>query len=230
MSFYGDWQQNRNDGLQDEAFVQQFIDCSDSALGPLLDGEEADVVEAIKVILSVPMDDFINGINHKYSFTSKDVMQYSNLSDATSSLCTILSYEEFALSFEEAGARLTHATQQFARIKYGENHAKVAAALSLVKITRDKERQRNMVRISSLGSIITLLDESEKEEIIKRMAIRNPFIKTLIYKAKCGRVSYSECVSAALKGQTIIRRRNNNRILVNMILSDSTLKDNIRWL
>lgn len=229
MTFYGEWQQNRERCIPDGVFIQRFIDCTDRSAEPLINGEEADVVEAIKVLLSVPIVEFVNEINHAYEFTSKDVFQYSNLDDATTALCTILGYEEYTLTYEEAGARLTHTPQQYARIKYGENHAKVAAAFSLVCIMRDKEKKCNIMRISSLGKVLPFLNDHDKNEVIKRVAIRNPFIKTMIYYAKQGVFDYEECVSSALSGQTIIRRRNNNKKLIDLILGDNPIRNNIRW-
>ena len=184
---------------------------------------------AIRLLFRIPIQSFINVIDHPYDFKSKDIYQFSCLEDATERICDILEFECPLLSFEEVGQRLVHASKQPANIKYGENHAKTAAMLSLVVIKRIGERQCNMVSITSLGSITTTLPKNNKEEVIRRLAIRNPFIKTLIFRAKTNAVSYKEEVSKALSGQTIIRRKHNNEVLVNMILSDDPLRNRIRW-
>lgn len=229
MSFYDDWEKaiETNDTAED--YIIRFLDFSPDSVSVFEDGEKADVLTAIKLLLSIPISSFIDGITHPYDFTTKEVFQYSKLEDATDTLCNILEYEEFTLSYEEAGQRLVHAPNQYANIKYGENHSKTAALLSLVVIRPIPERRCNMVRISSLGSVMTLLSKDEKEEVLRRLAIRNPFMKTLIYQAKCGEASYVKEVSKVLSGQTIVRRKHNNEIVMNMILKDDPLKDRIRW-
>lgn len=229
MSFYDDWEKaiKTNDTAED--YVIRYLDFCPESVSVFEEGEKADVLTAIKLLLSIPISSFIDGITHPYEFSTKEVFQYSKLDDATDTLCNILEYEEFSLSYEEAGQRLVHAPNQYANIKYGENHSKTAALLSLVVIRQTSERKCKMVRISSLGSVMTLLSKDEKEEVLRRLAIRNPFMKTLIYQAKCGEASYVEEVSKVISGQTIVRRKHNNEIVLNMILKDNPLKDRIRW-
>ena len=229
MSFYSEWQDILEKGLSDEQYVKGFLDYSEQSLSVLYTGNETDILGAITLLLSVPISTFISAIDHDYSFFAKDVIQYSKLEDATITICNILEYEEVSLSYEEAGKKLTHAPQQYACIKYGENHAKTAAALSLVIIEKNKEKKCNLVRISPLGSISTLLDNNDRQQLIRRLAIRNPFIKSLIFRAKQGDVSYKDCVSSALSGETIVRRKHNNEILINLILENEPINNNIRW-
>ncbi len=230
MSFYRDWLLATGNTEKENVFLQQYLDYSPESLETLTVGDNDDVVEAIRLLLSIPILRLLDAINHPYPLSPKDIFQYSKLDDATDTLCTILEFEENRLSYEEAGQRLTHASQQYACIKYGENHAKTAAMLTLVLIGREPDRKCNMVRISSLGSVSTMLSVEEKHELIKRLAVRNPLIKTLIYEAKTnGYASYIDTVSVALSGQTIIRRKHNNEIIMNLILEDLPLKDQIRW-
>lgn len=229
MSFYGDWKKAKDNDEHIEDFLIRYLDTDPESEIVFEEGARADVLTAIKLLLSIPIASFIKNITHPYEFTTKDVFQYSKLDDAIDTLCNILEYEEHLLSYEEVGHRLVHAPHQYANIKYGENHSKTAALLSLVVIKHVPERKCNMVHISSLGSVMTLLDKEEKEEIIRRLAIRNPFIKALIYKAKCGEASYVKEVSKVLSGQTIIRRKHNNEIVLNMVLKDDPLRERIRW-
>ena len=228
MNYYSDWKRIR--GCSEEAgYISKFLDYDLETLVDLTERGPEDALEAVKVLLSIPIEHFINVITRPYSFESKDVFQYSKLDDAIGTLCTILAFEEYSLSFEEAGKKLTNASQQYACIEYGENHAKTAAMLNFVSIKRDPVRKCNLIRITPLGSIAILLSDNDKRELVKRLAIRNPFVKTLLFCAKQGDVDYCEIVSSALTGQTIIRRRHNNEIIVNMILEGSPLKDRIRW-
>ena len=229
MDFYGDWEKAIENNEHIEGYLIRYLDADPESEIVFEEGERADVLTAIKLLLSIPIVSFIKSITHPYEFTAKDVFQYSKLDDATDTLCNILEYEEHSLSYEEVGHRLVHAPHQYANIKYGENHSKTAALLSLVVISHVPDRKCNMVHISSLGSIMTQLSKEEKEEIIRRLAIRNPFMKTLIYEAKCGEASYVKEVSKVLSGQTIIRRKHNNEIVLNMILKDNSLKEKVGW-
>ena len=229
MSFYSEWKNSIDDKLSEDKYLLQFLDYSPESLEVLSNGEREKVVEAVKLLLSIPVSHFLDAITHQYSFYPKDVFQYSKLEDATDTLCNILCFEELLLSYEEVGKLLTHSPRQYACIKYGENHAKTAAMLSLVLIGRDPKHKCNMVRISALGRVSTMLSFEDKHELIKRLAIRNPFIKTRIFNAKEQEASYVDTVSTVLSGQTIIRRKHNNEIIMNLILENEAIKDRIRW-
>lgn len=229
MSFYGEWLRAKDDAAIEQDYLQCFLDYSPKSIEVLHYGKESETVEAVQVLLSIPIQRFVEAINHSYPFESKDVFQFSSIYDATDRLCNVLEYEEDALSYEEAGRILTKAPQAYACIKYGENHAKTAAMLSLVIIERVPNRKCNMTRISSLGSVYTQLSPDEKQELLRRLAIRNPFIKTIIFDAKNGSASYVELVSAVLSGQTIIRRKHNNEIIMDLILGEDPLNDRIGW-
>ena len=181
MSFYDEWQKAIEEKRSDEIFIRQFLDYAAVSMESLVDGEKADALVAIKQLLTVPIASFVATINHPYEYTAKDIFQFSKLEDATDTLCNILEYEDPMLSYEEAGQNLVHASKQYANIKYGENHAKTAAMLTLVTIKRVEDRKCNVIRISPLGSVMTMLSREDKNEVIRRLAIRNPFLKTLIF-------------------------------------------------
>lgn len=192
-------------------------------------GEKADVLIAIKLLLNLPVSSLVDAIDHPYEYKAKDIFQFSKLDDATDNLCNFLEFEEVSLSYEEAGKKLIRASNHYANIKYGENHAKTAAMLTLVTIRRVDDRKCNVISISPLGSVMTSLSKEEKNEVLRRLAIRNPFLKTLIFHAKGGEASYVEDVSKVLSGQTIIRRKHNNEIIMNLILHDEPIREKIRW-
>ena len=162
MTFYSGWIEIQGNKEKEDAFLQKYLDYSPESLEILSQGKQEDVVDAIKVLLSIPIPQFIDAINHTYMLLSKDVFQYSKLEDATDTICTILEFEEHRLSYEEAGKRLTHSSQQNACIKYGENHAKTAAMLSLVLIGREPDNKRfgGLIELDEAGYIKS--DESCK--------------------------------------------------------------------
>ena len=229
MNFYQNWAETIRNGLDDSEYIKIFLDCQNDAVDCLVYGEKEDVVFAIQVLLSVPVERFVFAIDHDYDFASKDVFQYSKFEDATVTLCNLLEYEYPTLNFIDAGSKLAHAQNEYACIKYGENHIKLANALSLVKIEKFSSRKMCEASITSLGSITTAMSNPDRDELIKRLAIRNSFVKALIFHAKNGNVEYKTLVSKVLSGQTIIRRKHNVEIIVNRILEKHPICKNIRW-
>lgn len=229
MNFYQNWAETIRNGLDDSEYIKKFLDYESDAVDCLINGGKEDVIFAIQVLLSVPMERFVFAIDHDYNFASKDVFQYSKLEDATVTLCNLLEYEYPTLNFIDAGSKLAHAQNEYACIKYGENHIKLANALSLVKIEKFSNRKMCEASITSLGSITTSMSSPDRDELIKRLAIRNAFVKAMIFFAKKGNAEYKTLVSKVLSGQTIIRRKHNVEIIVNRILENNPVCKNIRW-
>ena len=227
--FYQKWTQTKMSDADCLPFILSFLDSTTESTDTLLYGSTDEVVAAIKLLLSVSIDELIGSIKHDSTFTSKDVFQYSQLEDAVVSLCNILEYEDKALNFFEAGQRLTQSDKEFACIKYGENHIKTAEAFSLVKLEKIACKGARYVSITALGSVFTRLSNEEKYELVRRLALRNRFVKSLLFNAKTREITYHEIASRVLSGQTIIRRKHNVEIIVKLILKDHPINNNIRW-
>ncbi len=227
--FYQKWTQAKINDADCSPFVLSFLESSTESTDTFLHGSVDEVVVAIKLLLSVSIEELLDSIEYDNTFTSKDVFQYSKLEDAVVSLCNILEYEDKALNFFEAGQRLVKSDKEFACIKYGENHIKTAEAFSLVKLEKNALKGARYASITALGSVFTRLSIEEKYELIRRLALRNRFIKSLIFNARNNEVTYQEIVSRVLSGQTIIRRKHNVEIIVKLILKDHPIINNIRW-
>lgn len=227
--FYQEWTRSKEDGVDCSRFALSFLDYSEESVQPFLIGSVDEVVSAIKLLLSVSVDELLCLIKTDIVFSSKDIFQYSNLEDAIVTLCNILEYESEALSFFEAGQKLTKSDSELACVKYGENHIKLAEALSLVKLEKINYKNAQKARITSLGSVFARLSSAEKYELIRRLALRNSFVKSLIYNAKNEEITYCSLASRVLSGQTILRRKHNVEIIVDIILADHPIKNNIRW-
>ena len=193
----------------------------------LKNGEENDVKFACELLLSIPVERFIELIGEDYEFSSKDVFQYSQLNDAIIKLPNILYYEFEQLNFLQAGKRLISAKKDLACVKYGENHSKLAASFSLVLL--EKTNKVTQIRLSSLGKYTIDMSVKQKHELIRRLALRNKFVKSLIFNAMSGNVVYTDLASNVLSGQTIVRRKHNVEVIANLILCDNGLSRNIRW-
>ena len=227
--FYQKWAQAKISNKDCTPFILSFLESSTESIDTFLYGSADEVVDAIKLLLSVSIEDLLDSIKYDNTFASKDVFQYSKLEDAVISLCNILEYEEKSLTFFEAGQRLTQSDKEFACIKYGENHIKTAEAFSLVKLEKPACKGARYATITALGSIFTRLSNEEKYELVRRLALRNKFVKSLIFNAKNREATYQEIVSRVLSGQTIIRRKHNVEIIVKLILKEHPITNNIRW-
>lgn len=227
--FYHEWTKAKQTGKDCSKFILSFLEYTPESISAFLSGNTDEVVNAIKLLLSVSIDEFLDSIKSDSIFSSKDIFQYSNLDNAIVSLCNILNYESESLSFFEAGQKLTHSDRELACVKYGENHIKLAEAFSLVKIEKIDRKSACRASITTLGSVFTSLTSEERIQLVRRLAIRNPFVKSLLFNAQNGYVAYCDLASQVLFGQTITRRKHNVEIIIDLILEDHPIKNNIRW-
>lgn len=119
-----------------------------------------------------------------------------------------------------------HSKLEGACKKYGENHSKLAAELSFVTLTKNGSFY---VKNTALGSFTISLTKECKYELIKRLALRNKFIKNIICKAKNGIIYYSSLASKVLSESTVNRRKSNVKFLTMLILENEHIKNNIIW-
>jgi hypothetical protein len=229
MNFYQEWANVRKDNMNDTEYVLRFLDYDIDSITPLLSGDKYEIVHIVQLLLSIPIEDMVTAIDHKYNFSSKDVFQYSKLNDAIVTICNLLEFEHDHLSFVDAGRIITHAQNEYACIKYGENHLKLASALSLVDLEKDIGKKGYIASITALGSVSTAMDTNSRIQLVRRLAIRNAFVKSLLFCAKSTPVEYKNLASEVLSGQTIVRRKHNVEIIVKLILGDHPIENNIRW-
>ena len=102
-----------------------------------------------------------------------------------------------------------------ARVKYGENHSKLAAMMSLVTISSNRPA---IVRATRWGTYLTRYDWRSKEEVLRKLLLRDLCVKTVVKSALIGPTTYRDVVKV-LSTSTAIRRRTNVRCLVEFVLS-----------
>ena len=116
-----------------------------------------------------------------------------------------------------------------ARIKYGENHSKLAYEMGFVEMFRDG---KIFVYLTQFGNVAVSLSENDRYNLALKMLIRNSFIRNIIKLGKKDCVFYSEMVGNLLSESTMIRRKNNVRYVIEAILDESKfkyIKNNIFW-
>ena len=226
MNFYEQWKQAINNNNDVSKFYYEFLTYSDDSLKIFNNGNNGELVFTCTLLMNLPIESFIDNIGHEEFYNAKDIFQYSNFDHAIIDICSNLMFSDTPLTFCQLGKLIVHARRDGACIKYGENHSKLAEAFSMVSLSKSKVV---MVRITNFGKFSVYLSNLDKIEIIKRLAIRNSFIKTIIYNAKKGNANYMELSQKSLSKSTAIRRKSNVKYVVNLILENSCLINNIVW-
>ena len=149
----------RANGIEDNAAIISFLTGSESALAPLYNGTEQELEQVFTVLDSIPIEHFfdvIETLELERELVPADVPCFSNFENGASRLNELLEFEPDGLTFSDAGYQLMNSVKPGARVKYGENHSKLAAMMSLAMYwiswaspMRPALTSRSMVRYSS---------------------------------------------------------------------------------
>ena len=144
---------------------------------------ETGVKMLIKLILSTNEEDIIGIIkesNELENVTKDNIPQYSNLKHAYIDTPQIINDSGEEITFETLGYYLKRSNEEFlhnavADKKYGENHAKLAVLLDLVRI--DKAQISHKVEMSEFGKVYCTLSLKEKEQLARKLRYRIPIVQ-----------------------------------------------------
>ncbi len=230
MSFYSTWHDVRALGIDDSAFIKSFIERSDVSLSALNDGNEQDIATVIQLLVALPEKEIVRMISCKDEITllPADVPCFSTFSNGAVRLNELLEFAPEGLTYAEIGYQLVGAASQLAQIKYGENHAKLAAMMSLVTIS--DHRPAN-IRATALGHYLVALSYEEKAVVLKKLILRDPCIQAIVQAAVAGEANYRRVVEN-LSDSTAYRRRTSVRCAVEFALDlpeINNLLDRIIW-
>ena len=232
MDFYQLWQETRKMGLDDYNFFVEYLNSSEKSRKTLISGTDDEVINAIELLASIPLDDFIFNIRKLkvYDIESQDIIQFSNYNHAIIDLLNVLLAKNDGLTFDEIGYRLMGAKTGLAQKKYGENHAKLALTCDFVSLNK---QIAYIVNLTSLGKNIVRFDEKYIRNVALRLIIRNHFILNALVLLLSGeKYDYKKSCSGILSEKTMIRRRSNVKYVINEILNNSTyyeLTNSIVW-
>jgi hypothetical protein len=210
MGFYIAWKNKLECDDDDQDFVCNFLLPSTDAVNALLQSSEEE----------------LNAANE--SLTTADIPCFSSFENGASRLNELLEFSPEGATFEEIGYQLMNSVKSGARVKYGENHSKLAAMMSLVIISNTRPI---VVKPTPWGSFLTRYSFAEKADILKKLLLRDVCVKSILSKAFIGPVNYRDVVSF-LSPSTMIRRCTNVKKLIEFILIDSEREiylSNINW-
>lgn len=226
MNFYTEWKKNIFDIEENKKYTKKFLLKTPESLEIFNNGSTEELIEVCKFLLQLPISNFIYCIEEDRKCTTDMIIQYSNLEHALVDVSRVLKYNKTPLTFSELGKIIIKAKEEGACKKYGENHAKLANEFSMVNLERKSSTE---VTNTAFGDLSVELSNDDRLELARRLIIRNEFIQKLIYLAKKGFVIYMETACETLSVSTALRRKSNNRQLINLVLKDNELINNIVW-
>lgn len=216
--FYENWCEKRKNGTDDSDCLISFIRGTTESVQPLLEGSDTELATAFSVLKQIPIGDFLSVVQQEEiprELIPADVPCFSTLENGASRLNELLEFEPDGLTFADAGYQLMNSVKPGARVKYGENHSKLAAMMSLVTISSNRPA---IVRATRWGTYLTRYDWRSKEEVLRKLLLRDLCVKTVVKSALIGPTTYRDVVKV-LSTSTAIRRRTNVRCLVEFVLS-----------
>lgn len=216
--FYENWGEKRKNGTDDSECLISFIRGTTESVQPLLEGSDTELATAFSVLKQVPIGDFLSVVQQEEiprELLPADVPCFSTLENGASRLNELLVFEPDGLTFADAGYQLMNSVKSGARVKYGENHSKLAAMMTLVTISTSRPA---IVRATRWGTYLTRFDWRSKEEVLRKLLLRDLCVKTIVKNALIGSTTYRNAVKM-LSTSTAIRRRTNVRCLVEFVLS-----------
>ena len=220
MDFYREW------AKEIKRYVKRFLSQDEEITWVFNFGKKEDLVFVCRLLLSIPISQFIECIDEDRECSSDIIFQYSNLEHAIVTVNIILKYSDIPLTFSQLGKKLINAKSDDACKKYGENHSKLARELLMVSFEKSGS---TLIKNTSFGDFNISLLSDDRLELVKRLALRNCFVQKIIYYAKNGLVSYMDLASRYLGKKTAVRRKSNVKKIMYLILGDSELYSRIVW-
>lgn len=222
--FYEEWYEKRNNGMDDSDCLISFIRGASESMQPLFEGTDAELATSFSVLKQVPIEEFLSVVQREEierELTPADVPCFSTLENGASRLNELLEFEPDGLTFADAGYQLMNSVKPGARVKYGENHSKLAAMMTLVTISSNRPA---IVRATRWGAYLTRYDWRSKEEVLRKLLLRDLCVKTIIKDALIGSTTYRNAVRV-LSTSTAVRRRTNVRCLIEFVLSGTAREE-----
>ena len=226
MDFYNDWKDSMFNIEENKKFTKKFLAKAPESLEVFYNGTSEELINVCKFLLNIPISNFVYCIDKNIECKTDMIIQYSNLEHAIIDVPKVLKFKNEPLTFAQIGKIIIRAKEEGACKKYGENHSKVAAELSMVKLER---KSATIVSNTAFGNFSVDLSDEDRKELVKRLAIRNEFIQKLIYLAKKDFVNYMEVAELTLSNSTALRRKSNNKQVISMILEGNEILNNIAW-
>lgn len=230
MYFYNLWNNIKNGGISDLSFIECFLKRNGLSENAFRNGSDDDLLALCNFMYSYDINMMIGAIDSSYlsSLTPDMIVQFSNFKCGIEDVPRIIFEQNRELKFDEIGELLLGKRDPGAMKKYGENHSKLAELFSLVELSDTKP---TLVKNTNFGNFCVMIDERLKMKMFRILAMRDPLIKNLIFRAKNGHCSY-KAEASCLSESTMIRRRSNVKTIFEFILKNTDFEyliDVVEW-
>lgn len=224
MSFFREWNEKKQDIDDDVQFVVDFLMNKEEAISVLQNGNKDELNDAFNILNAYSVDrmiELLSDIELKSDFSPADVPCFSTMANGMVRLNELLEFNPNGMKFSEIGYQMKKQTNDFACIKYGENHAKLAAMMNLVRITNTRPA---IITSTAIGHFLVKYQFEQKRNILKTLLLQDRFIQYVIAISTKGDIKYSDIVPF-LKPSTAYRRKTSVKQLIDFLLSNTTYYD-----
>ena len=215
------------------SFINGYLFNSEKEDPTLINGSMCELQNVFNILNSISTEDFINILVEKElegsNFSAADVPCFSTMLNGMLRLPELLEFYPEGMTFQEIGYQMKKQKNDMACIKYGENHAKLAAIMSLVTISKSKPA---VVAVTSIGHFLIKYEFAEKAKVLKALLLRDPFVRFLVKHVVMNDESYADVVSF-IKPSTAYRRMTSVKQLVVFVLENTRYKNKIeefKWM
>ena len=183
-------------------------------------GIEQQARDYLEELANIPLSYFVDHIISTYKrepIMAADVLQFSDISDATINVCSVIcAQDNTGLCFQDIGKLLLDDNiprSQTAFNKYGENHIKTAELLGLAFKTGKRQYY-----LSSTGVAYCKLPDELRDKVLARLILRNKLFVQLVLVASNSSFQL-ETFLYDLSESTYLRRRTNIKFVINLLLA-----------
>lgn len=178
-----------------------------------LDNGRDNICLKLKELTIEQIYDFLLLNKEKIRFiAAANIPQFSNIDLISSVLRIVNEADDDNIDYEYIGQKLNVSHSQSAKVKYGENHLKLAIQMGLI--------EKNPYRVTNIGEIYLLMKKSEQEEMNRKLFFRIPIVQLVLTEASHEQINVMKTMEMYLSQKTAVRRRGNVRKIVVEILKE----------
>lgn len=231
MNDYSNWK-DRATFNDEKSYIEALILNCAPFNSIILSGDDEELACLCSIIRNTRFDLFYyvaKSIQEEFVPSPADIPCFSTFDNGAYRLNELLLFESKGLHFSQIGYKMVKSDKDTARIKYGENHAKLARMMSTVTITDSKPFT---VKNTALGSYLTKMGAESRESILRITLLQDKFVRYFIQQLQNDAFVKYRTIVSCLSDSTAYRRKTSVKQLMEFLLKGSTVEselDRIDW-
>lgn len=231
LNFYSIWKEILSLRIDDKSLISDYLKGTCQSLSPLINGTDEDQGVIFEILNRVPVISLLNVLSQQrttQALTPAMIPCFSTFENGAIRIVELLEFSPSGMTLAELGYQMNKATKVGAQIKYGENHSKLSAMMSLVTITNTRPAK---VTSTPWGRYLMKFSLDEKRDVLRKLLLRDTFIQQFIASTLNGKIQYRD-ITACLSDSTSYRRRTSVKCLMDFILKGTEVEEylkNIIW-